>query len=181
VRPPKVPTELVEGSDEDPMYMDGEGAEVKGSKGKGKAASKEKEKVKTKESEVEERWEVMTSTEVCTGCLWKGSDCEVNMAAVEKWEEDATAGKPFTRTFVGAGCKSCKAQKITCTLLRTTELRGMVVEKRKEEKEAAKKKRGGGRWWGADGGGEAEAVKETEGDEGEGVDGEGDEGGGEGG
>jgi hypothetical protein len=137
VRPPKVPTELVEGSDEDPTYSDRDEVEVKGSKGKGKASSKEK----TKESEVEERWEVMTGTEVCNGCLWKGTDCEVNMAAVEKWEEDAAAGKPFTRTFAGAGCKSCKARKITCALPRTTELREMAAEKRKEEKEAAKRKR----------------------------------------
>ena len=84
-----VPTEFVEGEETDPTYDPEEEEEVPEGKGKGKAKVKDEKGVESL------RWMKMFGGNRCGGCRGSTENCEVSLAAIERWEKEAAQGKEF--------------------------------------------------------------------------------------
>lgn len=141
VRSRKVSPAAEEEEEDDPSYVpDKEEESTPKAKGKGKG------------KKVAARMVGMKGQEKCSACRGKPISCEVDMAAVERWEADVAAGATFTKAPNNAGCVRCKNSKHTCILPRTEALRAVIVP--------AKRKRGGGSALGSGDAEEDEAADE---------------------
>jgi hypothetical protein len=122
-------SEWVEGEEEDPSYTPTDT----------EAGTVPKARMRKKGKEVE-RWEQMSKEERCVQCAGKAEPCEVNVAAVEKWNADVAAGEVFSKAPAGVGCTVCKRKKHTCYLPRTARLRELIVPETKEGRMKRKRK-----------------------------------------
>jgi hypothetical protein len=87
-----------------------------------------KGKQKETDADAEAGWTNVGGAGRCVRCVKdKQGSCRINLGAIEKWREDAKAGKKFKRHPADSNCTYCTFKKHPCELPASAAMRAVLV------------------------------------------------------